>query len=68
MHLQLRVTPEDLRDRALVIAEEDGIWTFAEPFAVDAPGLVRLELSAGDATLGFEPEEVRRLVERPARG
>lgn len=68
MHLQLRVTPEDLHARALAIAEEDGIWTFAEPFAVDAPGLVRLELSVGDATLGFEPEEVRRLVERLACG
>lgn len=64
MHLQLRATPEDLRERALAVAEAEGIWTFAEPFAVDAPGLLRLELSVGDATLDFEPREVRGLVDR----
>jgi threonine aldolase len=66
MHLELRVSPDDLRERALSIAETEGIWSFAEPFAVDGPRLVRLELSVGDATLTFGPDEVVRLVERLA--
>jgi threonine aldolase len=66
MHLELRVTPEELRQRATSIAEGDGIWTFPDAFAVDGPRLLRLELSVGDATLCFEPEEVRTLVERLA--
>lgn len=68
MHLELRVTPDDVKERAMSIAEAEGIWTFDGPFAVDGPSLVRLELSVGDATLDFEPEEVRALVERLAGG
>lgn len=66
MHLELRVTPEELRARAVALAESEGIWTFAEPFAVDGPSQLRLELSVGDATLAFDPDEVRALVERLA--
>ncbi len=66
MHIRLAVTVDDLRQRAVDIAERDGVWTFADPFASDGPDLQRLELSVGEATMGFEPDEVRDLVARLA--
>jgi threonine aldolase len=66
MHVQLAVTAGQLRERAIKIAEADGIWTFAEAFASDDPGLQRIELSVGDATLGFGPSEAAGLVSRLA--
>lgn len=68
MHIQLSVSKAELLDRALGIAESEGVWTFAEPFAVDHPTQLRIELSVGDATLGFSPEEIRRLLDRLATG
>ena len=53
MHLQLRLTKDELLERGLAIAKAETIWTFAEPFAVDNPEELRVELSVGDATLGF---------------
>lgn len=67
MHLQVRASEPELRERALAIAEADGVWTFAEPYAVDDPNRLRLELSVGDATLGFTPSEVAELVARLTR-
>lgn len=64
MHLQLAATADELRERAIAIAEADGVWTFAEAYATDAPGLLRLELSVGDATMEFDAGDVRRLVAR----
>lgn len=66
MHLQLRVSKGDLLERGLAIAETEKIWTFAEPFALDNPEEVRVELSVGDATLGFSPEEICGLFGRLA--
>jgi threonine aldolase len=62
MHLQLTVSETELRTRACAIAEADGIWTFPQPFAVDNPRQLRLELSVGDASLGFTPTEVADLI------
>jgi threonine aldolase len=62
MHVQLAVTREQLLERALRIAESEGIWTFAQPFALDDPAQLRIELSVGDATLGFSPDEITRLL------
>ncbi len=64
MHLQLRLTKDELLERGLAIAKAETIWTFAEPFAVDNPEELRVELSVGDATLGFSPEEIRGLLGR----
>jgi threonine aldolase len=68
MHLQLSVTKEELLERALGIAESEGIWTFVYPFATDHPTLLRVELSVGDATLGFRAEEIVRLFDHLAHG
>ncbi len=62
MHIQMAVEPDALAAGALAIAEREGVWTFPAPFAVDAPGLLRVELSVGEATLSFAPQEVRGLV------
>jgi threonine aldolase/SAM-dependent methyltransferase len=70
MHVRLAVTEAELSLRLLEIAGSDGVWMFNRAFAVDGPDLVRVEFPVGDATLGFEPAEVRdlfaRLVEQRA--
>jgi threonine aldolase len=68
MHLRLPVTVEELRARAIEIAESDGIWTFSRPFVSEGPRLQRCELSVGDATLEIAPSEMRSVVERLASG
>lgn len=68
MHLRLRVSVEELRARAVEIAESDGIWTFSRPFLSEGPHLQRCELSVGDTTLELSPAEVRGVVERLASG
>jgi threonine aldolase len=68
MHLQLRVSKAELLDRALAIADSESIWTFPEPFALDDPTQLRIEMSVGDATLGFSPDEIFRLLRRLATG
>jgi threonine aldolase len=66
MHLSLRVSKDELLERALTLAESERIWTFAEPFALDDPTQLRIEMSVGDATLGFSPDEIIRLLGRLA--
>jgi hypothetical protein len=68
MHLRLGITVEELRTRAIEIAESDSIWTFGRPFATEGPRLLRVELSVGDATLQITPAEMRKVVERLAAG
>jgi hypothetical protein len=46
------------------VAEEEGIWTWASTFPSTSPDWQVVELSVGDATLEFEPEEARRVIER----
>jgi threonine aldolase len=58
MHLLLTASREDYAKAARSLAEDSGIWTSPEPMATADPNLQRLELSVGDATLGFTPEEL----------
>ncbi|HVA52985.1 MAG TPA: beta-eliminating lyase-related protein [Acidimicrobiales bacterium] len=67
MHLRLDVGVRDLRARALAMAREEKVWTFARPFASEGASLQRIEFNVGDATLAFTPAEVRELVERLVR-
>ncbi|MDP9072607.1 MAG: beta-eliminating lyase-related protein [Actinomycetota bacterium] len=62
MHLQLSVTVAELEGRALAIAQRDKIWTFPRPFSTVSPRLQRIEVSVGEATMGFTPAEVRDLI------
>ena len=48
----------------LRLAEEEGIWTWRGTFPSTHPDWQIVELTVGDATLDFEPEEVRDLIAR----
>ncbi len=58
MHLLLRADRDDYARAARRLAEDSGIWTSPEPMTTADPGVQRLELSVGDATLEFAPEEI----------
>jgi threonine aldolase len=58
MHLLLRADRDDYAKAAWRLAEDSGIWTSPEPMRTVDPNVQRLELSVGDATLGFTPEEL----------
>ena len=64
MHLQLRLSIEELQRKVVEVARTDRIWTFPRPFSTISPTLLRVEFSIGDATMGFSPTEVRSLIER----
>jgi threonine aldolase len=64
MHLRLSVTVARLRTNVIDVARTDGTMTFARPFVSEGPGLQRVELQAGEATLTFTPAEVRDLIGR----
>lgn len=66
MHIQLDATPDELATRAHEIARRDKVWTFDRPVAVDPGSHLRVELSVGDATMQFTPDEVRSLFQELA--
>jgi len=63
-HLHLCVTSEGLKANALRIAQDDGIWTWKSTFPSTHPDWQIVELTVGDATLDFDPGEVRELIAR----
>lgn len=64
MHLHLRGSPDSLRAAARRIAEREGICTWLSSVPTDSPQWQRVELTVGEATLGFSPAEMRKLVEQ----
>jgi threonine aldolase len=58
MHLLLRADRDDYAKAAWRLAEDNGIWTSPEPMRTVDPSVQRLELSVGDATLGFTAQEL----------
>ena len=62
MHIHLRTTPKAAFDGFRHIAKDERIWAFGITVPTDIPGVRRSELSVGEATLGFEPSEVARLL------
>jgi threonine aldolase len=64
MHLHLRVGEKAFLDAARRIAEEQSLFTWAGSVATDTPSIRAVELTVGDATLGFTPAEVARVVEQ----
>ncbi|MDP9341994.1 MAG: beta-eliminating lyase-related protein [Actinomycetota bacterium] len=63
MHLLLHAPADRLRAASLRLAREDGIWTWPRPEPTAAPGVQEVELEVGDATLEFDPAEVRDVLE-----
>ena len=62
MRMLLRVDEKTLRVAACRIAREQGIYTFKWSAPGPSAATRMLELSVGDATLGFRPREVAELV------
>jgi threonine aldolase len=62
LHLHLHRAEDELRAAALRLARDEKIWTFARWFPCDTPNVQRIECPVGDATLGFSPEEFRRII------
>jgi threonine aldolase len=63
MHLLLHTSPDHFRAAALRLAQEQGVWTWPRSAPTDSPRVQRVELTVGDATLGFEPHEVRAILQ-----
>jgi threonine aldolase len=64
MHVFLHGDPEKLREAALDIAEESGVWLFSWLAPTSLPSYSKFELSVGDASLDLSNEEIRSLFER----
>jgi len=63
MHLHLRVTEEAFLASARRVGEDQGIFTWAGSSPSDTPSIRVVELTVGDATLTFSPDEVAKIVE-----
>ena len=62
MHLHLRTTAVAATAAARRIATEQRLWTWGGSLATGTPGYRRVELTVGEATLGFMPAEVAEAV------
>lgn len=58
MHLHLRTTAADVTAGVRRIATEQRMWTWGGSSPTDTPGIRRVELRVGDATLELTPDEV----------
>jgi threonine aldolase len=61
LHLLLSTTAEDLVAAARTLAEK-GLWTWERATPTADPGVVRVELPVGDATMALSLEEIRDAV------
>jgi threonine aldolase len=58
MHLHLRTDADTYRAGALRLVTEDKLWVGLRSAPAELPGWRRVELTIGDATLAFTPDEV----------
>ena len=63
MHLHMRVDEQAFLTAARRLAEDQGIFTWPKTFVGDTPSVRVVELTVGDATLTFAPDEVAKIVE-----
>jgi threonine aldolase len=64
MHLLLDVDAEQFRATTVAIAEDEGLWTWPGCYPTDDPARQAVELTVGDATMQFTPEEVAGVIGR----
>jgi threonine aldolase len=64
MHLHLRVEAEAFLAAARHLAEEQSLFTWARTSPGATPAIRVVELTVGDATLAFAPDEVAEILER----
>jgi threonine aldolase len=62
MHLHLRTDADSYRAAALRHVTEAKLWVGLRSAPSELPGWRRVELTVGDATLDFTPEQVRDIV------
>ena len=62
MHIHLRTTPRAVVDGIRRLARTERIWAFSGAAPTETPGIRRVELGVGEATLGFTPSEVARII------
>lgn len=62
MHLHLRTTPAAVVEGIRRLATEDRLWTFGGSVPTDTPGIRRVELYAGEATLQLTPGQVVAVI------
>jgi threonine aldolase len=61
MHLLLRVSKENYAAAAKQLAKDRGIWTSPTCMQTADPGVQRIELSVGDGTMEFQPDELAEI-------
>ena len=62
MHLHLRTSDAAVTAGIRRLATERSLWAFGGSAPLDTPGLRGLELTVGDATLDYTPDEVADIV------
>jgi threonine aldolase len=62
LHLLLRTSPDAFRAASRRLAAEQGVWTWPDATRTADPGVQRVELPVGDATLALTLDEVRDTV------
>lgn len=62
LHIHLRTTVKAASAGIRRLATEEKTWAFAVTAPTDVPGIRRVELTVGEATLAFAPREVARIV------
>jgi threonine aldolase len=62
MHLYLRTDAETHRAGAVRLVTEQKLWIGPTSAPSELPGWRRIELTVGDATLDFTPEQVRDII------
>ncbi|MGZ4596773.1 MAG: threonine aldolase family protein [Actinomycetes bacterium] len=62
MHVRLRTDAESFAATARRLAVARGIWTWPRSTPTESPRWRKVELTVGDATLGFTPGEVAELL------
>jgi len=62
MHIHLRTTPRAASGGIRRLAKTERIWAFSGTAPTDTPGIRRVELSVGEATLGFAPSDLARII------
>jgi threonine aldolase len=62
LHLHLRTTAADVVAGVRRLVDERKLWTWGGSAATDTPAIRRLELTVGEATMDFPPDEVATLV------
>ncbi len=62
MHLLLNATPDSFAAAARRLAAEQWVWAWPTARPTADPGVQRVELSVGDATLALQPDQVRDII------